>query len=240
MTETKLFGQIAKVMAEVRSLPKNGHNKQNNYDYVSSDDALESIGKAMAKHGVVVIPSMTSYESATEGKMTRTRANFDMHICSDDGFTFTSQWSCEGIDYGNPDKALTKAITYATKTFLLKLFVVGAGGDDPDGESAPTETQATRTQAPNGKPPKKQPQRTIETARSAFHAAGTELFGNDWDGVRGGVVKTYSAEKSPSNVRTSSNDLTIDELDALSDSFRKSGGWWRKWLTENMAEKQAA
>ena len=146
-----LFAAIVKVMADVRSLPKNGHNKQNSYDYVTSDDALESIGKAMAKHGVVVIPSMTNYETMTDGKMTRAKASFDMHICGTDGAVFTSPWIAEGIDYGNPDKALTKAMTYATKTFLLKLFVVGAGGDDPDGESAVAEKT---TEKPTQKPKK--------------------------------------------------------------------------------------
>ena len=124
----KLFARIAQVMGKVRSLPKDGYNKQNAYNYVSSDTALDAIGRAMAEFGVVVIPSMVHYDTVTDGKMTRAKAEFDMHICGAEGDVFTSRWTSEGIDYGNPDKALTKAITYATKTFLLKLFVVGAGG----------------------------------------------------------------------------------------------------------------
>jgi len=147
-----LFAAIAKVMGSVRSLPKDGFNKQSQYKYVSSDTALDHIGKAMAEHGVIVIPSMTGYETITEGKMTRAKAEFDMHVCSADGGEFVSRWIAEGIDYGNADKALTKAITYATKTFLLKLFVVGAGDPDPDGESTPDEKPELR-QTTNGKAP---------------------------------------------------------------------------------------
>ena len=163
MTETvnsgKLFSRIAQVMGKVRSLPKDGFNKQNSYNYVSSDNALDAIGKAMSEFGVVVIPSMVHYDTITDGKMTRAKAEFDMHICGVDGDVFTSRWTSEGIDYGNPDKALTKAITYATKTFLLKLFVVGAGGEDPDSESAPDDGNkaGARTQSQPAQTQRQQP-----------------------------------------------------------------------------------
>jgi len=159
----KLFGRIAQVMGKVRSLPKDGHNKQSDYRYITSDTALEAIGKAMAEFGVCVIPSIANYETVTEGKMTRCKVEFDMHICCADGDTFTSRWIAEGIDYGNADKALTKAITYATKTFLIKLFVVGAGGEDPDGESAPVELASNRQQA-------QRPQQPVRQAPPAVNA----------------------------------------------------------------------
>lgn len=244
-----LFVSIAKVMADVRSLPKNGHNKQSNYDYVSSDDALEAIGKAMAKHGVVVIPSMSNYETYTDGKMTRAKAEFDMHICASDGSAFVSRWIAEGIDYGNPDKALTKAMTYATKTFLLKLFVVGAGGEDTDSESAPTgNTQpAQRT---NGKPAAQQkpaaqttkPQEKedpIERSRKAFHASGVELFGEAWDEARPLIVERYTSNQTK-DTRTSSNDLTSTELDEITGTFKKSASSWKKWIEETIAAKVTA
>lgn len=246
MSEAKtLFGQIAKVMAEVRSLPKNGHNQQSRYDYVTSDDALEHIGKAMSKHGVIVIPTISNYESITEGKMTRTRAEFIMHICGETGETFAATWFAEGIDYGNPDKALTKAMTYGTKTFLLKLFVVGAGGDDPDGESAPAEQP--KSQPANGKPPQvaKAPAKKAapvdpEKARKAFHASGTELFGKDWNTARPLVVERYSANKQDKPVRTSSKALEAEELAEIAGTFTSSESSWKSWLKEIMTAKEAA
>lgn len=263
MTDTtsnaSLFAAIAKVMADVRSLPKNGFNQQSRYNYVASDDALEAIGKAMAAHGVVVIPSMVGYESITDGKQTRTKAEFEMHVCCADGGAFMSRWFAEGIDYGNPDKALTKAITYATKTFLLKLFVVGAGDDDPDAESAPTDGQrktqpqaqrngtgqATTTHrngATNGKPAP-QPQAPADAvddadrARKAFHAAGSQLFGDQWDAARPQVVEQYSTRKTPDNVRKSSSDLAPAELDEIAGTFTANANYWRNWLQDHMAVK---
>ena len=163
----KLFARIAQVMGKVRSLPKDGYNKQNGYNYVSNDTALEAIGKHMAEFGVVVIPSMVHYDTVTAGKMTRAKAEFDMHVCGADGDVFTARWTAEGIDYGNPDKALTKAITYATKTFLIKLFVVGAGGEDPDAESAPDDKAAQR----NATPQRPQPTPTPKPAPAATNGA---------------------------------------------------------------------
>jgi hypothetical protein len=167
----KLFARIAQVMGKVRSLPKDGYNKQNSYNYVSNDTALEAIGKHMAEFGVVVIPSMVHYETITDGKMTRAKAEFDMHVCGADGDVFTARWTAEGIDYGNPDKALTKAITYATKTFLIKLFVVGAGGEDPDAESAPDEKAAQRNATPQRPAPTPKPTHATNGAQHRQPAA---------------------------------------------------------------------
>lgn len=135
-------------MSAIRSLPKDGYNPQGNYNYVSSDSALDRIGKEMAAQGLVIIPTVLDVESldtqTANGKaLTRTRARFLMHIADADGNVFAAAWAGEGIDYGNPDRALNKAMTNATKVFLLKLFVVGAGGDDPDGE-ATEQPQAQR------------------------------------------------------------------------------------------------
>lgn len=167
-----LFKRIAAVMAAVRSLPKDGHNTQSNFSYVSSDTALDRIGKAMADAGLVIIPMLIDYESVDEKPgssiRTRTRARFQMHICDVEGNSFLCPWASEGVDYGNPDRALTKAMTYATKYFLLKLFVVGAGGDDPDGEGD-TETKAATTGKSQAKAQTK-PQQPAKPATNGNHA----------------------------------------------------------------------
>lgn len=84
-----------------------------------------------------------------------------------------------------------------------------------------------------------EPTKTPEQlALESFHATGTELFGKQWNEVRPHVVETYSKEKSPQNIRTSSGDLTIDELKALRKSFKDSSGWWKKWLAETMSKPE--
>jgi len=156
-TNGALFKRIAAVMSAIRSLPKDGYNPQGNYNYVSSDAALDRIGKEMAAQGLVIIPTVLDVESldtqTANGKaLTRTRARFLMHIADADGNVFAAAWAGEGIDYGNPDRALNKAMTNATKVFLLKLFVVGAGGDDPDGEATEQPQAQRKTQTAAQRP----------------------------------------------------------------------------------------
>jgi hypothetical protein len=287
----KLFARIAQVMGKVRSLPKDGYNKQNGYNYVSNDTALEAIGKHMAEFGVVVIPSMVHYDTVTDGKMTRAKAEFDMHVCGADGDVFTARWTAEGIDYGNPDKALTKAITYATKTFLIKLFVVGAGGEDPDAESAPDDKAAQRNATPqraqptptpkpapaatNGaqhrQPPAQAPKPVdaasanatitsasefdaipdakasdaLDKARKAFHATIVDTFQkDDVDHARHWLIKRYTTKATPSNVRESANDLTVEELSAIAKALKSNRKTYQDgWIAEKTApivnDKQA-
>ena len=161
-----LFKRIALVMASVRGMAKDGHNTQSNFSYISSDGALDRIGKAMAENGLVIIPMLIDYDSVDESPKgtsirTRTRARFQMHICDSDGNSFMTTWAGEGTDYGNPDRALNKAMTNATKYFLLKLFVVGAGDGDPDddGEAATTGKPATKTVQQQATKPQPQTQR---------------------------------------------------------------------------------
>lgn len=255
----KLFARIAQVMGKVRSLPKDGHNKQSNYNYVSNDTALEAIGKAMAEFGVIVIPSIHSYETVTDGKMTRCKIEVDMHIGCADGDTFTSRWISEGIDYGNPDKALTKAITYATKTFLIKLFVVGAGGEDPDSESAPDDTKAKEqpqvkqlkpnqdTQhrqlpppaevkalaAPEGHPVGA----TISTKERAAYdeEIGSTFLPDDIDDAQRWLIKRYTAKATPGNMRLSPDDLTVKELTAITKALKTN----RKTYQDGWANEKA-
>lgn len=167
----KLFARIANVMASVRSLQKDGNNKQSNYTYVSSANAMENIGRAMAEHGLVIIPMVSGYKTETEGKCTRTTIEFNMHVCDADGNAFLAPWIGEGIDYGNPDKAANKAMTNATKYFLMKLFLVGAGDDDPDSETQNYESATKKTT-------QAQPRQATTTQRSAPTPANSHSNAN--------------------------------------------------------------
>lgn len=184
-----LFKRIALVMAAVRNMPKDGVNTQSNFNYFSSDGILDRIGKEMAAQGLVIIPTLTEYESVDEptssGKTrTRTRAYFQMDICDVDGNAYSARWAGEGTDYGNPDRALNKAMTNATKYFLLKLFVVGQGGDADDDEAG--EAPARRAAATKPAQPKPQPAQEKADAGllQRFSEIGLELYGEaNWPEV---------------------------------------------------------
>lgn len=230
-----LFKRIALVMAAVRNMPKDGVNTQHNFNYMASDTVLERVGKAMADHGLVIIPTLLDYETVDEkpgnSVRTRTRARFEMHICDADGNAFAARWAGEGTDYGNPDRALNKAMTNATKYFLLKLFVVGAGGDDPDGDSdgaqerkpAPKPAQAARPQQPPAQQPAPQtaapaPARpkASDAQLTKLHTVGSKAYGDAWEEKRHQLVQTVSK-----GAITSSADLTPNEASDLIDGIEK-------------------
>ena len=154
----KLFGRIAKVMADVRQLPQDGFNKHDRYKYTTAAMAVQKIGTAMAEHGLVIIPVVITEDTQKpQGEKAHySVVEFEFHICDVDGNAFATRWTGRGVNYGAPDKALKTAMTNANTTFLLKLFQVGAGDDDPEidgfsGKQAAggtTNTDSRRKQPP--------------------------------------------------------------------------------------------
>lgn len=140
-----LAKRIVSVMADVRSLPKDGHNKHDNYHYTTAATAVEAIGKAMADHGLAIVPVIVHYEvdKAQGEKAFFATTEVDYHLMDIEGEVMVSRWVGQGMNYRTPDKALKTALTNTQTTFLLKLFNVGADDDDPERDSVPSESQGT-------------------------------------------------------------------------------------------------
>lgn len=141
MTEkdnAKLFGKIAKVMSQCRTLEKTGRNTYDKYDYVTADAIAIRVGALLAENGLAFFPSMVSVETSEYttqkgGSNFRTVAHFQMTLaCTETGATFSSLWSGEAID--RSDKSISKAAVSAVKYFLLKTFLL-AGGDEEDADA---------------------------------------------------------------------------------------------------------
>lgn len=155
----KLFAKIAKVMATVRTLEKDGRNQFDKYDYVTADAIATRIGKVMADVGLAFLPSLVSVETSeyttkSGGSNFRTVAHFQMTLaCTETGATWSSLWSGEAID--RSDKSISKAAVSAVKYYLLKTFLL-AGGDEEDADASspaidnpfeqPTKPRATPAQ----------------------------------------------------------------------------------------------
>lgn len=230
--KAKLFAKIAKVMAAVRTLPKDGKNKFDNYDYITGDSAFERVGGAMATAGIVALPSIlevTTTESPSQAGKTILRTVIHGQITLADGETgetWTSDWYGEGADRG--DKSINKAMTAMMKYYLLRLFMVGSG-DDADAEShdlteTKKTTQATTTQR---SAPTPAGDTTKSAAFKSFMAQGTSLFNGEWDNARHWVIDIYTRKNTPDNVRTSANDLTDAELNTLAGSMKTSAKWFK-------------
>jgi hypothetical protein len=72
-----------------------------------------------------------------------------------------------------------------------------------------------------------------------LHAVGKNAFGDDWDEARHWLVARYTAKHTPA--RTSSAELTPDELAELADSIEKFNGklvqQFLTWQTEQAIAK---
>ena len=179
-TETsnaKLFGKIAAIMGEIRTLEKTGRNQYDKYDYVTADAIAVKIGAALAKHNIVLLPSMVSVETSEYttqkgGQNFRTVVNMQMTLaCGDTGATWSSLWSGEAID--RSDKSISKAAVSATKYFLLKTFLL-AGGDEEDADaSSPTVSADVVFEQPT-KP------RASKSQLAELDAVGVQFYGAEW------------------------------------------------------------
>lgn len=179
MNENKV-GNLAKAVAQVSksvgSLSPDKRNKEQNYDYISADKALSSIGKEMAAHGIAILPSVSESDSQTiaytsygkDKSRIDARVIFNMEIVHESGESLSRPWVGYGTDYVTPDKAIYKAITSGHKYFLFKLFNVGIGNEDGEHEHPPIE------QEPQRKP-------LLNTGRiQHLIAIGKQAYGDEW------------------------------------------------------------
>jgi hypothetical protein len=145
----ELFQSIASVSEAIKSLKPDKVNTHARYEYISSDEIYLKIGQAMAKEGLVVIPSVVSNSITTEivntgaGEKRRYDANveFNLLLADEKGNTMSIPWRSMGIDYTSPDKALFCAMTTGMTYFLKMLFLVGKGNPDGEHQNPPTPTK---------------------------------------------------------------------------------------------------
>ena len=224
--QLNLAQRIAKASATVGGkLQTDKKNKQDNYDYISSDKILAVVGQAMADCGVVVFPAVVEHDlqlGQSSGGKTRydVRVKFDMTI-SDGVSTMTMPWFGVGADYAAPDKATYKAITSGHKYFLAKLFCIGVGNEDGEHESE-EPTQQTKRQPPiveQQKAPATEKQATPHPAAKVaikdgslktLHSVGTKLYADGWEAKRHELVASITEGRT-----NSSSELYEDEAQKL-------------------------
>jgi len=125
-----IFQRILDVMAEVSYIQKGDARVNGQYRFVSHDQVIAKLHPYLVKHRIMVIPSIHKIEQ--NGNRTEVTLKVDF-INPDDihnGFTVTFA----GYGIGNDDKGPGKAISYALKYALLKVFCLETG-DDPDNDA---------------------------------------------------------------------------------------------------------
>lgn len=149
MADSELTRAKCAVMAQLRTIPKTGHNKFHGYDYATESDFVRAIAPAMAEHGISVRPARITLErlpapSTKMGKeqwITQGPVVYELrHVSGETEEIHTFASAIDSEEKG-PYKALTGAYKYA----LRQAFMV-ATGDDPedDGRAAPSNEDDAR------------------------------------------------------------------------------------------------
>ena len=151
MVGRPLAQKLARVLAEVHRVPKNGRNDFHNYDYVTESDLVDHIRDKLAEQGVAIFPSVrdskvVELEDHRKRQTFLTTVTLDVTLIDgESGDLMTTTWIGQGLDPA--DKGYYKAYTGALKYFLLKTFLISTG-DDPEREEAVQAPAPQRPQSP--------------------------------------------------------------------------------------------
>jgi len=130
---------LCKIMGDCGTVKKSGKNKFHNYDYATDEDLVGMVRPLMAKHGLVLIPSlagMPQVEAVQTKNGTATHVSIMMEYTlasvSEDGKTgevWPEKIRTFGEAIDNGDKGFYKASTGANKYTIFRLFQLAAGDD---------------------------------------------------------------------------------------------------------------
>jgi len=132
MENKNICQRLHAIMADVGYVQKENKKVNNQYTFVSHDAVTAKMRPAFLEHGVMVIPSY--FDISQDGNRTHcsvsiTFVNIDT---PEDRITIPCAGFGQGID--PQDKGAGKAMSYAYKYALLKVFGLETG-DDPESES---------------------------------------------------------------------------------------------------------
>lgn len=126
-----IFTKMVAVMGAIETLPKNGWNDYSKYHYVTDEDVMNYMRKALSTAGLAVVPRITRVEEQAD----HVSVEIDLTFCDGEtGETVTAKWVGGALKKLN-DKAVTVAATAAVKYCLLKTFLVSTGDEANDGDS---------------------------------------------------------------------------------------------------------
>ena len=129
----------AAVQDEVKAVGKDGRNQQQSYNFRGIDGVMNAVGPILRKHRVTITPTLVSRESSTVevGKNRTPMRLVDVTVRytvrGPGGGEFAGEVPGEAMDSG--DKATSKAMSVAYRTFLIQALTLPTHDVDPDAES---------------------------------------------------------------------------------------------------------
>lgn len=146
---------LSKVMAEVQAVRKDSKNQAQRFNFRGIDAVMNAVGPALRKHGVVILPEEVDVHrtngTTANGKQTaEVVVKVTYRVYGPNGDSIHGKVAAEAMDFG--DKAVTKAMSVAYRTFLLQALTIPTDEPDPDSESfergVPNGTGASQRNTP--------------------------------------------------------------------------------------------
>jgi len=125
MEKLNIYQRIVAVMKEVKYVQKSDRKVNNMYSFVTHDSVTAALHEPMANHGIVMVPTVA--ELVQDGNRTIIKMEISFINADDPADKITINHYGYGID--PQDKGIGKAISYAVKYALLKLFCLETGDD---------------------------------------------------------------------------------------------------------------
>lgn len=132
-----IYKKLAAVRREIEYIQKDKRVGEGGYMAVTHDMVTAQVRGALIKAGVLIVPSvcgvpgvvLTGTHTAKEVPYIRFEALYNVRFVSeDDGSHVEMTVAAHALDHG--DKAPGKALSYATKYAILKMFNIETGEDE--------------------------------------------------------------------------------------------------------------
>jgi hypothetical protein len=152
-SKKSLYQRLCLMQAELAStgIAKDDENKFDKYKYRGIDSVLNTIGPMLARHELLLMPSVQWMEItpciSSQGKpQNHAKVLVDFTFYDTSGESLTRRFAGEAMDRG--DKALNKAETAAFKYFLFECFCIPLHGEEGDADNESPEVGAPQIPAP--------------------------------------------------------------------------------------------
>lgn len=127
MSDLNIHQRILAIMADLTYVQKSDKKVNDQYRFVTHDSVAKAIHPLLVEHGVAMIPRVVSWTQNGN----RTEAGMEVDFVNADKPEDKVTVPCFGFGIDSQDKGPGKAVSYATKYAVLKLFVLETG-DDPE------------------------------------------------------------------------------------------------------------
>ena len=139
LEDKNIYQRMHAIMQDVSYVQKENTKVNNQYTFVSHDAVTSKIRTALLEHGVIAIPNY--FDISVDGN--RTNCSMSISFVNIDKPDDRIEIACAGFGQGidSQDKGAGKAMSYAYKYALLKVFALETG-DDPERDNINHKTSS--------------------------------------------------------------------------------------------------